>query len=131
MLDTAVWGTAVGAAHQCSLRRKRHSELSDGHAERVISAPAPTPAPATISPHSDDERSVRVGIGSIGRASLIVPMTATDCTPDGRHSVVIVGVGTVACSARELLVAEKAITTLAIGLVLTAVGSSARERAAV
>ena len=74
---------------------------------------------------------MRVGIGSIGRASLIVPMTATDCTPDGRDSVVIVGVGTVACSARELLVAEKAITTLAIGLVLTAVGSSARERGAV
>ena len=35
------------------------------HAERVISPPAPTPA-RRRSPHSDDERSVRVGIGSIG-----------------------------------------------------------------
>ena len=118
----------IGAAKpSCALRR---SELSDGHAERVISPPAPT-RPRRRLHHSDDERSVRVGVGSIGRASLIVPMTATDCTPDGRDSVVIVGVGTVAWSARELLVADKAITTLAIGFVLTAVGSSARERVAV
>ena len=71
---------------------------------------------------------MRVGIGSITLAPLIVPMTAIDCTPDGRHGVVIVGIGTVAWSAREILVAKKGITTLAIGLVLTAVGSPARER---
>ena len=58
-------------------------------------------------------------------------MTAIDCTPDGRHRVVIVGIGTVVCSAREILAVEKGITTLAIGLVLTAVGSSARERGAI
>ena len=57
-------------------------------------------------------------------------MSATDYTRR-EDSVVIVGIGQSSFSAREILVVEKRIATLAIGLVLSAVGSSARGRRAV
>ena len=72
---------------------------------------------------------MRVGIGSIG---LVLERADEPVIP---HPTGGTALSSLAAdrriSAREILVVEKGITTLAIGLVLTAVGSSAGERAAV